>query len=270
MPKGHLPVVSYLAVPVIARSGEVIGGMFFGHKHAGVFTERSEKLVSGIASQAAIAIDNARLFQSAQNELARRLEIEEHQTLLLDELNHRVKNTLATVQAVAMQTLRGEDTAHRDTFIARLFALSGQHDLLTQDNWEGAGLRDVVWRALKPYEETQGSRSKVEGPDIRLQPKRALALGMAFHELATNAAKHGALSTGTGKVKVSWEIDSDQNRLKLCWQETGGPQVSPPERKGFGRRLIERGLSHELSAQVRLQFPPQGVICEWEMSLQKA
>lgn len=221
----------------------------------------------GVASQAAIAIDNARLFQSAKNELARRHEIEAHQKLLLDELNHRVKNTLATVQAIAMQTLRGADMAHRDTFIGRLFALSGQHDLLTQDNWEGANLRDVVRRALKPYEETQGSRCKVEGPDIRLAPKRALALGMTFHELATNAAKHGALSTGTGEVRVSWEIDRDL--LKLRWQETGGPRVSSPERRGFGRRLIERGLSHELSAQVHLQFPPAGVICEWEMSLQK-
>jgi two-component sensor histidine kinase len=267
MPKGHLPVVSYLAVPVIARSGEVIGGMFFGHKQPGVFTERAEKLVSGIASQAAIAIDNARLFQAAQNELTRRREIEAHQKLLLDELNHRVKNSLATVQAIAMQTLRGEDTTHRDMFLARLFALSGQHDLLTLDNWESAGLRDVVWRALKPYAEGQGTRCEVDGPDVRLQPKRALALGMAFHELATNAAKHGALSTGTGRVKVSWEVDHD--RLRLRWKETGGPQVSPPERKGFGMRLIERGLSHELSAQVRLQFPPEGVICEWEMSLQK-
>jgi two-component sensor histidine kinase len=267
MPKGHLPVVSYLAVPVIARSGEVIGGMFFGHKRAGVFTERAEKLVSGIAAQAAVAIDNARLFQAAQNELARRREIEAHQKLLLDELNHRVKNTLATVQAIAMQTLRDADTSHRDTFIARLFALSDQHDLLTQDNWEGAGLRDVVWRALKPYEEKPGSRCKVEGPDVRLQPKRALALGMAFHELATNAAKHGALSTGTGEVKVSWRIDGD--RLTLRWEESGGPAIWEPERKGFGMRMIERGLSHEVAAQVRLRFPPTGVICEWEMSLQK-
>jgi two-component sensor histidine kinase len=171
------------------------------------------------------------------------------------------------VQAIAMQTLRGEDTTHRDMFLARLFALSGQHDLLTLDNWESAGLRDVVWRALKPYAEGQGTRCEVDGPDVRLQPKRALALGMAFHEQATNAAKHGALSTGTGRVKVSWEVDRD--RLRLRWKETGGPQVSPPERKGFGMRLIERGLSHELSAQVRLQFPPEGVICEWEMSLQK-
>jgi len=262
-PKGHLPVVSYLAVPVIARSGEVIGGLFFGHKLPGVFSERAEKLVTGIASQAAIAIDNARLFQSARIELNRRREMEAHQKLLIDELNHRVKNTLATVQAIAMQTLKGEDTVHRDTFIARLFALSGQHDLLTADNWEGANLSDVVWRALKPYDTM---RCTVEGPPIRLAPKRALALGLAFHELATNAAKHGALSTGTGRVKVCWNTDPETGRLKLCWQETGGPQVSSPERKGFGLRLIERGLSHELSAQVRLQFPPEGVICEWEMS----
>jgi two-component sensor histidine kinase len=199
-------------------------------------------------------------------ELARRREIESHQKLLLDELNHRVKNTLATVQAVAMQTLRGEDTSHRDTFLARLFALSGQHDLLTRDNWEGANLKDVVLRALKPYDELQDGRCTVEGPDIRLTPKRALALGMAFHELATNAAKHGALSTESGSVTVSWWMEPESGCLKLRWQEDGGPRVAVPDRNGFGRRLIERGLSHELSAHVRLQFPPSGVICEWEMS----
>ncbi len=268
MPKGHLPVTSYLAVPVISRTGEVIGGMFFGHKKAAVFDDRAEQLVSGIASQAAIAIDNARLFQSARNELSRRREIEAHQKLLLDELNHRVKNTLATVQAVAMQTLRGEDTAHRDAFLARLFALSGQHDLLTQDNWEGASLGSVVWRALRPYEELQGTRCRVEGAEIRLTPKRALALGMAFHELATNAAKHGALSIMTGEVKVSWAVEPQTGRLKLRWEESGGPQVAVPQRRGFGTKLIERGLSHELSAEVRLHFPPEGVICEWEMSPQ--
>ena len=268
MPKGHLPVTSYLAVPVISRSGEVIGGMFFGHKNAGVFDGRAEQLVSGIASQAAIAIDNARLFQSARNELARRHEIEAHQKLLLDELNHRVKNTLATVQAVAMQTLRGEDTSHRDAFLARLFALSGQHDLLTQDNWEGASLESVIWRALRPYEERRGARCKVQGPEIRLTPKRALALGMGFHELATNAAKHGALSSESGEVSVSWAVEPETSRLRLRWEESGGPQVSVPKRKGFGTKLIERGLSHELSAEVHLHFPPEGVICEWEMSPQ--
>ncbi len=266
MPKGHLPVTSYLAVPVISRSGEVMGGLFFGHKKAGIFDDRAEQLVSGIASQAAIAIDNARLFQSARDELARRREIEAHQKLLLDELNHRVKNTLATVQAVAMQTLRGEDTSHRDSFLARLFALSGQHDLLTQDNWEGASLQNVVWRALQPYEETPGTRCKVEGFEIRLTPKRALALGMTFHELATNAAKHGALSTVTGEIKVSWAVEPETGRMKLRWEESGGPQVEVPKRRGFGTKLIERGLSHELSAKVNLQFPATGVICEWEMS----
>jgi two-component sensor histidine kinase/PAS domain-containing protein len=266
MPKGHLPVTSYLAMPVIARTGEVIGGMFFGHKEAGIFDDRVETLVAGIAAQSAVAIDNARLFQSARNELALRREIEAHQKLLLDELNHRVKNTLATVQAIAMQTLRGEDPAHRDAFLARLFALSGQHDLLTQDNWESASLVSVVRRALRPYEEQQGTRCNIQGPEIRLAPKRALALGMAFHELATNAAKHGALSTGSGEVKVSWTVEPETGRLKLRWEEAGGPQVEIPKRRGFGTKLIERGLSHELSADVRLHFPPEGVICEWEMS----
>ncbi len=203
-----------------------------------------------------------------QAELARRRGIETHQKLLLDELNHRVKNTLATVQAVAMQTLRSKDTSHRDTFIARLFALSTQHDLLTLDNWEGANLDDVVLRALRPYEEQPSGRCKVEGPHVRLTPKRALALGMAFHELATNAAKHGALSIEGGSVEVSWQVDPQTRGLKLRWQEAGGPRVAVPRYKGFGTRLIERGLSHELSAQVCLLFRPGGVICTWEMSLQ--
>jgi two-component sensor histidine kinase len=105
---------------------------------------------------------------------------------------------------------------------------------------------------------------------MRLPPKRALSLGLAFHELATNAAKHGALSTGTGTVEVSWNIEPETGRLKLRWQEKDGPRVAEPKHKGFGRRLIEHGLSHELSAQIRLRFPPSGVVCEWEMPQQQA
>jgi hypothetical protein len=127
-------------------------------------------------------------------EVEHRRRIERQQNLLLDELNHRVNNTLATVQAIAIQTLKGADEAARDAFIGRLFALSSQHDLLTLGNWEGAALEGVVRRALQPWREEEHERFVVCGPPVLLSPKMALALGLAFHELATNAARHGALS----------------------------------------------------------------------------
>ncbi len=195
---------------------------------------------------------------------------ERQQNLLLDELNHRVKNTLATIQAMAMQTLRGVDAPARDTFLARLFALSSQHDLLTSDNWEGASLEGVVRRALRPWRDEGHIRFAAEGPAVHLDPKRALALGMGFHELATNAARYGALSNDTGCVHVRWTIAPDGNSARLRWEERGGPAVTAPQRRGFGLRLIEHGLARELSGVVRLDFPAEGLVCEWTMKLRDA
>jgi len=230
-----------------------------------------------VARQIASAVINVENFEiereraksadSLALEIEHRRRIERHQNLLLDELNHRVKNTLATVQAMAIQTLKGADLPARDAFISRLFALSGQHDLLTLDNWEGASFEGVVRRALRPYREDDKTRFRVEGPPVHLDPKRALALGMGFHELATNAAKYGALSNATGIVHVSWTIEPDGQLLRLRWEEHGGPAVSAPKQRGFGLRLIEHGLSREISGAVRLNFAPQGLVCEWGMKL---
>jgi two-component sensor histidine kinase len=200
-------------------------------------------------------------------EIEHRRRIERHQNLLLDELNHRVKNTLATVQAMAIQTLKGVDLAARDAFLARLFALSGQHDLLTLDNWEGASFEGVVRRALRPYREDDKTRFTIEGPAVHLDPKRALALGMGFHELVTNAARYGALSNDSGQIAVVWTVDPDGKTLKLCWEEQGGPPVAAPQRRGFGLRLIEYGLGREIAGDVRLDFRPHGLVCEWDMKL---
>ena len=167
-----------------------------------------------------------------------------------------------------MQTLKGVDAPARETFLARLFALSGQHDLLTLDNWEGASLEGVVRRALRPWREESDARFTVEGPAVHLDTKRALALGMGFHELATNAAKYGALSSSNGVVAVYWEIEPDGRSLKLSWRESGGPTVIHPERRGFGLRLIEHGLGRELGGMVRLDFAPDGLVCEWIMKLE--
>jgi two-component sensor histidine kinase len=211
--------------------------------------------------------ERAKSADSLALEIEHRRRIERHQNLLLDELNHRVKNTLATVQAMAIQTLKGADVAARDAFIARLFALSGQHDLLTLDNWEGASFEGVVRRALRPYREDRKARFHVIGPPVHLDPKRALALGMGFHELASNAAKYGALSNAEGAVHVGWTIDPDGQMLTLRWEERGGPPVSRPQHRGFGLRLIEHGLGREISGAVRLDFAPGGLVCEWVMKL---
>lgn len=190
-----------------------------------------------------------------------------HRDLLVNELNHRVKNTLAAVQSIAAQTLRGYggDPALLETFEDRLIALSQAHDLLTRESWEGAPLRDVAERALSPFgpDEGRSVRIGVAGPDVRLGPKAAITLAMTFHELATNAAKYGALSDGMGRVDLGWERAGD--RLRLRWQESGGPPVRPPARKGFGSRLIECSIAAELTGRVALAFDPAGLVCDMDV-----
>jgi two-component sensor histidine kinase len=236
-----------------------------------------ENFAALVARQIASAIVNIESFEAEREransadslalEIEHRRRIERHQNLLLDELNHRVKNTLATVQAMAVQTMKGVDLNARDSFLARLFALSSQHDLLTLDNWEGASLEGVVRRALRPWREDEHPRFHVEGPPVHLNPKRALALGMAFHELATNAAKYGALSNATGMVNVRWAILPNGGTLEFTWEERGGPTVIPPSHRGFGLRLIEHGMERELSGKVKLDFQPEGLVCTWDMKL---
>jgi len=273
MPEGHLPVRSYLAVPVRSRSGEIMGGLFFGHAEIGMFSARHEELLLGIAGQAAIGIDNARLYDAAQREIAERREAEKHRELLINELNHRVKNTLATVQSIAAQTLRtgALDLEVRHRLDARLVALSDAHNLLTEHNWEGSTLRRVVEMALRPHESDREKRFVVEGPEIKLSPKSALAFAMAIHELATNAIKYGALSNESGQVAIRWQVirGEEEPRLQLVWRESGGPAVAPPTRKGFGSRLIERGLAADLGGRVELTYPTSGVVCTIDAPLRQ-
>jgi two-component sensor histidine kinase len=165
--------------------------------------------------------------------------------ILINELSHRVKNTLATVQSIASHALRKttDPEVIRESIESRLFALSRSHDLLTRENWESAGLLDLVKAALEPFGAAEGGRFAIRGENIRLTPKATLALGIAFHELATNAVKYGAFSNETGLVMIGWKIEPrpERNRLVLHWSEKGGPPVTPPSRKGFGSQVIERG-----------------------------
>jgi PAS domain S-box-containing protein len=193
---------------------------------------------------------------------------EERRRLLTNELNHRVKNTLATVQSIAAQTFRGEDAPVLQ-FQMRLIALARAHDVLTRENWEGANLDELVDRTITAIYAEPQRRFYISGPSLRLRPKAALSLSMALHELCTNAAKYGALSNDVGRVTIAWRIDDtgDHSRLRLTWREHGGPAVETPGRKGFGSRLLERALARELRARVKLLFPPDGVVCEIDSPL---
>jgi PAS domain S-box-containing protein len=196
--------------------------------------------------------------------------------MLIDELNHRVKNTLSTVQSIAWQALRNSSDPEvvRESIESRLFALSCSHDLLTRESWGGAGLLDLVNEALKPFGVSNGRAGRIEigGENIRVSPKAALALGIAFHELATNALKYGALSNASGSIEIKWSIEphTEGDRLVLHWQEKDGPSVTPPPRKGFGSRVLERGLVLELDARVALEYRPGGVVCAIDMPAPKA
>ncbi|HZH50822.1 MAG TPA: PAS domain S-box protein [Microvirga sp.] len=195
----------------------------------------------------------------------------EHQQLLINELNHRVKNTLATVQSIASQTLRNAPSVAqgREAIERRLLALSRAHDVLTSENWEGASLRQIVVRAMEPYRTYGEARIQLRGSDVRLSPRMALALAMALHELATNAVKYGALSNEVGRIRITWSIGQvdAQPHLLLRWEEQGGPSVGPPARQGFGSRLIERSLAHDLGGRVAIDYAPTGVVCTVEARL---
>lgn len=200
----------------------------------------------------------------AATDISERKRHEEHQRLLLAELNHRVKNTLAIVQSIALQTLgaNGDASPGYDRFEARLHALSQAHDMLTVKQWVHAPLEAIVRTAIAPCADDPG-RFTLQGFPVELEPQRALALTMALHELFTNAMKFGALSTEGGHVDIRWtrETRDGGECLVLRWEERGGPPVVAPTRRGFGSRLIERGLRHDLGGDVSLDFLPTGVTC---------
>ena len=197
---------------------------------------------------------------------------EEHLRLLVNELNHRVKNTLAVVQSIAVQTLRGDDVeGARRAFEDRLRALAAAHDLLTSQNWQSASLRDVVGKAGIGCGASP-ERLTVVGPELRVQPKTAVSVAMAVHELCTNAVKYGAFSNDRGSVRVEWAVETagGESRLRLVWQEEGGPPVALPTRRGFGTRMIERALAAELGGTARIEFHPEGISCTVEAPLPPA
>jgi PAS domain S-box-containing protein len=200
---------------------------------------------------------------------ARQLRYQSQLRLLINELNHRVKNTLATVQSMAAQTLRREPdpAAAYEKFESRLLGLSQAHDVLTRERWHGAALQEVAERAMRPFSNRASGQVGFEGPAVWLQPEAALTMALVFHELATNAVKYGALGVETGRVEVSWRFDEAQERLWLTWAEAGGPPVAPPTRKGFGSHLIERALRGELRGSAAMNYDAAGLTCTMEAVL---
>ena len=193
---------------------------------------------------------------------------EEHMRLMVNELNHRVKNTLATVQGIATQTLTRSEipTDVRETLTSRLMALARAHDVLTNEKWAGAEIHEMAEAAAAPYRGVDSSPFKLNGPRMNVPPNTAIALALVFHELATNAAKYGALSIPGGEVRLTWSAapSTEGRLLQLTWREIGGPPVSPPQRTGFGTRLIRRGLAAELGGAIELDYQPAGLVCTIE------
>jgi PAS domain S-box-containing protein len=200
-----------------------------------------------------------------------RKQAENRQKTLIDELNHRVKNTLATVQSLAMQTARHSDSLQdfSKRYEKRLLGLARAHDLLTRRHWEDAPLDYLAQEILAPMAASFGERVKIEGPSVTLNPRAALSLTMALTELATNAAKYGALSSEAGMLSFTWRVreSAGQSVLDLIWQESGGPAVRPPTRRGFGTRLIERCIERDLSGELDLVFDSRGLCCRMTVPL---
>lgn len=214
-----------------------------------------------IARATAAALESARARAALQEALERR-------ELLLHELDHRMKNTLATAHSITRQTLRHADSAEAfaEAFERRLMALSQAHELLTQGGWGRATMEQVLRAALTPFSGEKSDRVTLFGPAMSLSPETAVDLHMAFHELAMNAAKYGAFSAPEGRVSVSWDVGED-GRFRLTWSESGGPPVEMPAERGFGSRLIESGMSVRLGGKATLRFAPEGLVYEIDAPL---
>jgi two-component sensor histidine kinase len=226
---------------------------YYGAPHA--FAEREMELAVTIARQLGFSLERLRPDDE-------RRKAEKAKELLVAESRHRIKNTLTTVQAIASQTLRDSQAEGLNAFLSRLHALGEAHELLTTENWLQAPLHEVVARAIKPFQSEGTERFRLMGPDVWLPAQTSLMLTMCLHELATNAAKYGALSNGSGQIHIAWDRGSDR-KAQLIWQQTGGPAVVSPKQKGFGTRLIESSGDGDS----RLDYRPDGLYCSMSLSL---
>ena len=243
-------------MPLVAKN-RIIGKFMTYYRKTHVFSGDEIDLAVTIARQLGFGLQRLRAEEDRRRS-------EQAHELLLKESRHRIKNTLATVQALASQTLRHTPFDEREAFLSRLQALGEAHDLLNIGDWDQVLLRQVIKRALKPFADRHAPRIVANGPDLWLPSQASLLLTMCLHELATNAAKYGALSNGTGTVQIAWQ-SAKECKLKLYWRETGGPPVTPPETKGFGSILIDQSFGED--GESCFVFPPEGLICALTISV---
>jgi len=198
-------------------------------------------------------------------DVTERKQREAHVRFLMREIAHRSKNLLAVIQAMARQTAVTAGSAHdfEQIFSARLQALAASHDILMDEDWHGASIDELVRTQVGHYVDLIGTRIDLAGPEMMLKPEAAQNLGLALHELATNAAKYGALCNEEGHVEIRWDLDQD--RFKIAWQEIGGPPVSPPSREGFGHKVVTRIVTLALEGKVDLRFEPSGLV--WKLDI---
>jgi PAS domain S-box-containing protein len=248
-------ICSLAFIPLTA-DGAVIGKFMTYYSTAHIFADDERALAVTLARQLGFALERQRIESD-------RKRAETQRDLLVAELSHRVKNTLAAVMSIARQSFAKGPSLEQalKSFDGRLRALAHTHNRLAESNWDGASLRRLLVDELVPYRAADGGNIEINGPYVRLDPRRAVVLGMAFHELATNAAKYGALSSKDGCLAVHWHVQGEPRRLHLDWVESGGPAVRRPERSGFGRLLLERALKADLQGSVELKFVPEGLRC---------
>jgi PAS domain S-box-containing protein len=255
-------------LPAVDRDGHWVGELNFRHFRTGELIPVLYT-VFPITNTAGALIG----YGTVTRDFRDRRRAEDDMRLMNSELAHRLKNVLAVVQSIAAQTLRGipEAEAASSNLSARLVALGAATDLLTGSSWRSADLRELATRALSPHGRV-GERFLLSGPAVTLKPELTVAFALALHELATNAAKYGALSNHTGTVMLAWSIDGagDEATLSVCWSEQGGPPVMPPERKGFGSVLIERSLRSYFSGKAATDYRPEGLVFELEARLKDA
>lgn len=252
---------AFLNVPLI-KDGALVAVLAVHNGVARPWTADEVSLVEEVAERTWAAVERARA------ELDRD-RAERHRVLLINELNHRVKNTLAIVQAIAAQTFKeaGVPRETLDAFGSRIGALATAHKLLTRSNWTNTPL-DALIRQITSVTTKDKARIRMHGPSVSLEPKQAVTLSMALHELATNALKYGALCGDAGHVEISWSVSGDAPpQLDLIWRETGGPPVQPPRKKGFGTRMIKLALAQEFDGEVLVDFRPDGMVCQLKGSL---
>ena len=239
------PIDRLLAVSGAWRTGDLGARSGMGGEH-------------GEFETLAAALDG--MMAALQQRDIERQQASEQRTLLARELSHRAKNTLALVQAIAAQTFAGAAPEQAARFSERLVALAGSFDLLVASNWTGAGLHETIESAVRPHRSGDGVRFSIGGPDAALPAQAVVGLSLALHELATNAAKYGALALPSGRVTIRWTLhDGPPPRIVLDWVESGGPLVEPPSRRGFGSKLMRRILPSTLNPAVETNYAPDGV-----------